>query len=319
MNVNNELIPRKVLVTGGAGFIGSHLAHGLLKAGFEVSVLDNFLTGKFENIAGIKDDLKDIFETDIRDQTGCQKAVKDMDAVFHLAALPSVPRSVENPHLTNEINITGTLNMLLASKDNKVKRFIFASSSSVYGDTPVLPKTEDMTPSPKSPYALQKLTGEHYVRTFNDLFKLEGLSFRFFNVFGPRQDPKSQYSAVIPLFANGILHREPIHIYGDGEQSRDFTYVDNVVEGNILALRAGALNGESVNLACGGRFTLNYLLEALEKICGEKAIVTHAEARTGEVKHSQAATELAEKLIDFRPLVAFEDGLKKTVKSFIHQ
>lgn len=317
MNTTKGLIPKKVLVTGGAGFIGSHLAHGLLEAGFEVSVLDNFLTGKFENIAEIKDGLKNIFETDIRDQLGCQKAVKNMDAVFHLAALPSVPRSVENPHLTNEINITGTLNMLLAAKDNQVKRFIFASSSSVYGDTPVLPKTEDMTPSPKSPYALQKLSGEHYVRVFNDLFGMEGLSFRFFNVFGPRQDPKSQYSAVIPLFINGILDKKPIHVFGDGEQSRDFTYVDNVVEGNILALKAKALNGESVNLACGGRYKLSYLVEALEKICGAKALLTHTEARTGEVKHSQADIGLAKKLIDFKPMVEFEDGLKKTVESFI--
>ncbi len=317
MNTTKGLIPKKVLVTGGAGFIGSHLAYGLLEAGYEVSILDNFLTGKFENIAEIKDDLKNIFETDIRDPMGCHKAVKNMDAVFHLAALPSVPRSVENPHLTNDINITGTLNMLLAAKDSQVKRFIFASSSSVYGDTPVLPKIENMTPSPKSPYALQKLSGEHYVKIFNDLFGMEGLSFRFFNVFGPRQDPKSQYSAVIPLFINGILNKEPIHIFGDGEQSRDFTYVDNVVEGNILALKARALKGESVNLACGGRYKLNHLVEALEKICGGKALVTHTEARTGEVKHSQADIGLAKELIGFRPLIEFEDGLKKTVESFI--
>lgn len=311
-----EQTSKKVLVTGGAGFIGSHLARGLLEAGHEVSILDNFMTGKYENIREIEKDLKNVFEIDLRDPERCLRTVKGTDAIFHLAALPSVPRSVENPRLTNEINITGTLNMLLAAKEEKVRRFVFASSSSVYGDTPVLPKNESMIPSPKSPYALQKLTGEYYVRIFHTLFGMETLSFRYFNVFGPRQDPKSQYSAVIPLFIKGILNRTQIQVFGDGEQSRDFTYVDNVVAGNILALKAENLRGQSVNLACGGRFDLNYLIEVLEKITGIKALVTYTNARSGEVKHSQADIELAGELFDFKPMVKFEDGLEKTFRSY---
>lgn len=216
---------KKVLVTGGAGFIGSHLVRGLLEVDHEVAVLDNYLTGKRQNIQDIREQLADVYEEDIRNLDACRRATKGVAAVFHQAALPSVPRSISDPHLTNEINIGGTLNMLLAARDNGVQRFVFASSSSVYGDTPILPKVETMPPSPLSPYALQKLVGEHYCRLFAELYGMNTVSLRYFNIFGARQDPKSQYAAVVPIFITALNQDNPVTIYGDGEQTRDFTYV----------------------------------------------------------------------------------------------
>ncbi len=302
----------RVLVTGGAGFIGSHIVRGLLEEKYEVSVLDNFLTGKRQNISEIADELEVIHEVDIRDLDACREAVLGVDVVLHQAALPSVPRSIKDPLLSNEINITGTLNMLIAASESGVGRFIFASSSSVYGDTPTLPKVETMPTHPLSPYALQKLVGEQYCRLFAELFGMETVSLRYFNIFGPRQDPKSQYAAVVPLFITAVKDGEPATIFGDGEQTRDFTYVQNVVEANRLAIEAGSLEGQAVNIACGDRFSVNYLLESLEKAAGRKAKRTNADPRSGDVRDSQADISLARELLGYEPVVGFEEGLKMT-------
>ncbi|MFV1957514.1 MAG: SDR family oxidoreductase [bacterium] len=302
----------RVLVTGGAGFIGSHIVRGLLKEKYEVSVLDNYLTGNPQNISEIREDLEAVHEVDIRDLDACREASLGIDVVLHQAALPSVPRSIKDPLLSNGINITGTLNMLIAASESGVGRFIFASSSSVYGDTPTLPKVETMPPSPLSPYALQKLVGEQYCRLFAELFGLETVSLRYFNIFGPRQDPKSQYAAVVPLFITAVKGGESATIFGDGEQTRDFTYVQNVVEANRLAIEAGSLEGQAVNIACGDRFSVNYLLESLEKAAGRKAKRTNADPRSGDVRDSQADISLARELLGYEPVVGFEEGLKMT-------
>ncbi len=302
----------RVLVTGGAGFIGSHIVRGLLEEKYEVSVLDNFLTGKRQNISEIADELEVIHEVDIRDLDACREAVLGVDVVLHQAALPSVPRSIKDPLLSNEINITGTLNMLIAASESGVGRFIFASSSSVYGDTPTLPKVETMPTHPLSPYALQKLVGEQYCRLFAELFGMETVSLRYFNIFGPRQDPKSQYAAVVPLFITAVKDGEPATIFGDGEQTRDFTYVQNVVEANRLAIEAGSLQGQAVNIACGDRFSVNYLLKSLEKAAGRKAKRTDTDPRSGDVRDSQADISLARELLGYEPVVGFEEGLSLT-------
>ena len=299
----------RVLVTGGAGFIGSHIVRGLLKEKYEVSVLDNYLTGKPQNIKEIKSDLDALHEVDIRDLDACREATLGIEAVLHQAALPSVPRSIKDPILCNEINITGTLNMLIAASENGVGKFVFASSSSVYGDTPTLPKVETMPTSPLSPYALQKLVGEHYCRLFAELFGLQTVSLRYFNIFGPRQDPKSQYAAVVPLFMTAINEGTPATIFGDGEQTRDFTFVQNVVEANRLAVEAESLAGQSVNIACGERFSVNYLLDSLEKASGKKIKRVNRDPRPGDVRDSQAGIKLAKDLLGYKPVVGFEEGL----------
>lgn len=303
----------KYLITGGAGFIGSNLAQELVKRGHQVKVLDNFLTGKKENIAFLMDKIEFI-EGDIRDFRICQKAVAGVDYVLHQAALPSVPRSIENPLLTNEININGTLNLLWASKEVGLKKFVFASSSSIYGDEPSLPKDEDMKPKPLSPYALTKLVGEFYCQIFSQIYGLPSISLRYFNVFGPRQDPFSQYAAVIPNFITRMLKgKEPI-IYGDGQQSRDFTYVSNVVEANILAAHAPENSFGVVNIACGERITINSLAAQIKEILKKDISPSYQTPRPGDIKHSLADISRAKKVLKYSPQISLEEGLKMTIR-----
>jgi nucleoside-diphosphate-sugar epimerase len=307
----------KALVTGGAGFIGSHLAEALLMRGFGVRVLDDFSTGKRENL-NFENEYPslEIIEGDICNLGACREAMRSVDYVFHQAALPSVQRSIEDPHASNAINVGGTLNILLAASEEKVKRVIYASSSSIYGDTPLLPKHEDMSPHPLSPYALQKYVGEQYCRLFHQLYGLDTVSLRYFNVFGPRQDPNSLYSAVIPKFIHALMHDQPPTIFGDGEQSRDFTYIENVVQANLLAMSAERLRGEPINIACGKRISLNQLLSLLKDILGSARIPTYEEARKGDVRHSLADIRKGKELIHYAPIVDIKVGLEQTVEFF---
>jgi UDP-glucose 4-epimerase len=310
----------KILVTGGAGFIGSNLTEALLQRGHSVRVLDDFSTGKKENLVFDKTyPSPEIVEGDIRDLPACQKAVQGMEYIFHQGALPSVQRSVEDPESSNAVNVGGTLNILLAARDNGVKRVMYAASSSVYGDTPTLPKHEGMPSNPLSPYALQKHVGEHYCRLFYQLYGLETISLRYFNIFGPKQDPNSLYSAVIPKFIDALLEGRPPIIFGDGEQSRDFTYIENVVQANLLAMSADQLHGEAVNIACGQRISLNQLWSALKEILGSKQDPIYQEPRRGDVKHSLADIRKAKELIQYGPKVGIEMGLRKTVDFFRNQ
>lgn len=301
-----------VLVTGGAGFIGSHLVDGLLRDGrYQVRVLDNFVTGLRENLAHCLCDI-DLVEGDVRELETVDVAVDGIDCVFHEAALPSVSRSVRAPITSNDVNVGGTLNLLSAGRKAGVRRFILASSSSVYGDSRELPKTETMTPRPMSPYAVSKLAAEHYCRVFGDLYGIETVALRYFNVFGPRQDPRSQYSGVISKFITNTLAGQPYTLNGDGEQSRDFTYVDNVVAANLAALECERLSGEPINVACGERRSLLDLIEVLRAISGTDHPITHAEARAGDVRNSQASIERAAALLGFQPTVQFRDGMRRT-------
>jgi nucleoside-diphosphate-sugar epimerase len=307
----------KVLVTGGAGFIGSNLTEALVKQDHRVRVLDNFSTGKRENLIFDKTySSLEIIEGDIRDLTICQRATRDIEYVFHQAALPSVQRSVEDPETSNSVNVEGTLNVLLAARDAGVKRLIYASSSSVYGDTPTLPKSEEMSPNPLSPYALQKYVGEQYCKLFFQLYGLETVSLRYFNIFGPKQDPNSIYSAVIPRFIDALIEGRPPTIFGDGEQSRDFTYIDNVIQANLLAMSAVQLNGEAINVACGRKRSLNQLLEILKDITGSKVSAVYQEPRKGDVRHSLADVQKGKRILDYEPRVGIEAGLKKTMEYF---
>jgi nucleoside-diphosphate-sugar epimerase len=309
-----------VLVTGGAGFIGSSLTEVLLQRGHLVRVLDDFSTGKRENLIFDKAfPSLEIIEGDIRDFSTCQKAMKGMEYVFHQAALPSVQRSVEDPETSNAVNVGGTLNILLAAKEVGVKRVIYASSSSVYGDTPTLPKHEEMPSNPLSPYALQKYVGEQYCRLFYQLYGLDTISLRYFNIFGPKQDPNSLYSAVIPKFIDALLQGRPPIIFGDGEQSRDFTYIENVVQANLLAMSAKDLHGEAINIAYGKRISLNQLLSLLKEILGSKLSPIHEEPRQGDVRHSLADIRKGKEIINYEPTVGIEIGLKKTAEFFQRQ
>lgn len=308
----------KYLVTGGAGFIGSHITEELVKRGESVRVLDNFLTGKKENLASFLTNI-DLIEGDIRDYSQCQKAVKGIDYVLHQAALPSVPRSVSDPITSNEINIIGTLNMLTTSKDEGIKSFVFASSSAVYGDDERLPKKEGNEGSPLSPYALGKLTGEHYCRIFSQLYGFNTISLRYFNIFGPRQDPFSQYAAAIPNFVTKILNNEQPIIFGDGKQSRDFTFVSNVVEANLLASQAQNVSGEVFNIACGCRTTVNVLVDEIKTILGKEIPSNFSDPRPGDVKHSHADISKAEELLNYKPLITFKEGLEKTISWYEDQ
>lgn len=302
----------RALITGGAGFIGSNLVRGLLASGASVLVLDDLSTGSRANLEDISGDL-DLIVGDIRNVAHVKRACESRDVVFHLAALPSVARSVEDPIASHQVNVDGTLNVLLASRDEGVGRVVFASSSSVYGDTPVLPKVEDMLQSPQSPYAAAKLAGESYCRAFARVYPLETVSVRFFNVFGPRQDPTSHYAAVIPRFINRMLVGEQPVIFGDGHQSRDFTYIANAVEACVLAAEAGPnAVGEFMNIGCGTRITLLELVTAINGILGTEIAPDFAAARSGDVRHSQASIDKARRLIRYEPLVGLEDGLKRT-------
>ncbi|MGV8019096.1 MAG: SDR family oxidoreductase [Ignavibacteria bacterium] len=304
----------KYLVTGGAGFIGSNIAEELIKRGEEVRVLDNFSTGKRENLSEFGKDIE-LFEGDVRSYHIVQAAVKGVDVILHQAALPSVPRSIKDPITTNEVNIGGTLNMLDAAVKEGVKRFVFASSSSVYGDNPELPKHEGMTPSPLSPYAVSKLAGENYCRVFSNLYGIETVCLRYFNVFGPRQDPNSQYSAVIPKFIKAIMNGERPVIYGDGTQSRDFTYVTNVIEANVLAsTKPLESKSTTLNCACNEQITLNNLVESINRIAGTEIEPVYVEKRKGEVQHSYARIAEAKKIFNYEPIVLFNGGLKLLIE-----
>jgi nucleoside-diphosphate-sugar epimerase len=304
----------KCLVTGGGGFIGSHLSSFLAARGDEVIVLDNFSTGNRDNLQGVEIRL---IEGDIRDFSCVAEAVQGVDTVFHQAALCSVARSVEDPRSTHEVNTTGTLNVLEASRRAGVRRMVFASSSSVYGDSETLPKEESMPTAPLSPYAISKLVGEHYAALYSRLFGLETVGLRYFNVFGPRQDPDSEYAAVIPKFLRAILNREQVQVHGDGSQSRDFTYVDNVVHANAAAARASEAAGQVLNIACGKRWSLLELLKRLESEVHSNAAVVFGERRVGDVKHSLASIEKARGLLGYSPAVDFDEGIKRTVAWFM--
>jgi len=304
-----------MLVTGGAGFIGSHLVERILGLGHEARVLDDFSTGHRENLAPFADDI-DLHVGDVRDIEAVRRAVDGVDIVFHEAALASVPRSVDDPITSNEVNVGGTLNVLVAARDAGVRRLVYASSSSIYGDSPELPKREDMAPSPESPYAVGKLAGEHYCSVFSSLYGLECVALRYFNVFGPRQDPGSQYAAVIPIFATALLSGRRCLIHGDGEQSRDFTYVANVVDANLLAAEADGVAGEVMNVACGDTVTVSTLHDRLRGLTGSDLEPEHGPERAGDVKHSYADISRARELLAFEPGVCFDEGLERTVKWF---
>jgi nucleoside-diphosphate-sugar epimerase len=309
------------LVTGGAGFIGSNIVQALLHRGDTVRVLDNFSTGKQENLnfAGMSPDLLNNLETvqgDIADIDICHGATEGIQYVLHQAAIPSVPRSIALPIESNRANVDGTLNLLVAARDGGVNRLVFASSSAVYGNSPGFPRKETIIPAPLSPYAAQKLTAEHYLRIFFELYGLETVSLRYFNVFGPNQDPNSEYSAVIPRFIKAFVTGTSPTVYGDGEQSRDFTYVDNVVYGNLLAAEAKEAPGKVMNLACGGQLTLNQLLVLLRQITGSDAEAAYADPRPGDVLHSWADVTLSEQVLSYEIQVPLEEGLRKTVDYF---
>lgn len=301
------------LVTGGAGFIGSHIATALVNRGDQVRVLDNLLTGHRSNLAQLEGKIEFI-EGSICDVDVTRQVMEGVKIVFHEAAIPSVPRSVAEPRFTHEANVEGTFNVLLAAKEAGVKRLVFAASSSAYGDTEVLPKYVEMYPNPLSPYAAQKLFGEFYCQVFSKVYGLETVALRYFNVFGPRQDPSSPYSGVISKFVTSLLANEPPLIFGDGEQTRDFTYVDNVVSANLLAAEAPNANGSVVNVGVGDRISLNQLLAELQKILGTNLTPNYAELRAGDVRDSQADITLTEKLIGYKPLVSLAEGLRQTVE-----
>ena len=299
------------LVTGGAGFIGSHLTEELIRRGERVRVADSLITGHRKNLAHLSG--IDFLEGDLANLDVARRAVEGVDYVLHQAAIPSVPRSVEDPITTNRANIDSTLNVLVAARDAGVKRVVYAGSSSAYGNTPTLPKQEDMPTHPLSPYALQKLVGEQYMQMFTALYGLETVTIRYFNVFGPRQDPSSPYSGVISIFARSLLENKAPTIYGDGEQTRDFTYIANVVDGVLRAVAAPGAAGQVVNVATGTSISLNRLFASMREILGSRLNVSYGPLRDGDVKDSLADITRARTLLGYEPLVSFEAGLKKTI------
>ncbi len=299
----------KFLVTGGAGFIGSNIVEELLKQGHSVRVLDNFSTGKRENLKEFNSDIE-LLEGDIRSYHIVRQAVSGIEVILHQAALPSVPRSINDPITTHEVNATGTLNILDAAKDSGVKRIVYASSSSIYGDNPILPKKEDMLPNPLSPYAVSKLAGEKYCQVFAMLYGIETVILRYFNVFGPRQDPNSQYSAVIPKFINLMSDDQQPTIYGDGTQSRDFTYVSNIVEGNLLAATKDIDSGLVMNCACHGQITLNELVKEINNLLDKNIEPIYANKRPGDILHSFANIELIKAKLNYEPKISFNTGIE---------
>jgi nucleoside-diphosphate-sugar epimerase len=299
------------LVTGGAGFIGSHLAEELVRRGHRVRVADSLITGKRRNLDHLS--AVEFIEGDLADLAVAQRVVAGVEYVLHQAAIPSVPRSVADPVTSNRANIDATLNVLVAARDAGVKRLVYAGSSSAYGDTPTLPKREDMPANPLSPYALQKLVGEQYCQMFTRLYGFATVTIRYFNVFGPRQDPSSPYSGVISLFSTALLEKRQPTIYGDGEQTRDFTYVANVVDGVLRACEAKDVSGEVINVATGGRISLNELLRAMNRIVGTDLKAIYAAPRAGDVRDSQADISKARRLLQYTPVVDLEEGLRRTL------
>lgn len=307
-------VTSKVLVTGGAGFIGSNLAEELIRQGAKVRIIDNLVTGFRENLEEIPGDFEFI-EGDINDDALLSRAIEGVEIVFHQAALPSVPRSVDDPAETHEMCVNATFNLLLKAREVGVKRFVYAASSSAYGDQPTLPKVETMRPDPLSPYAAAKLVGELYCRAFNSVYGLETYSLRYFNVFGPRQNPSSMYSGVISRFIDALMTGQQPVIYGDGEQSRDFTYVANVVDANIKAAQAKGCSGETMNIANGDRITLNQLLDTLRNLTGKVDVAAdYQQGRRGDVKHSQADNRLAVECIGYEEIIGLEEGLRNTIE-----
>jgi len=304
------------LVTGGAGFIGSNIVEALVNSGAAVRVLDNLANGKRENLAAFGDRVE-CLEGDIRDPDVCKRAVRGASVVLHLAALGSVPRSIADPATSNEVNVTGTLNVLIAARDAGVKRVVFSSSSSVYGENPALPKREDLATLPISPYAVSKLAAESYTRVFSKVYGLETVSLRYFNVFGPRQRADSPYAAVIPLFMQSALEGHPLPINGDGLQSRDFTYVTNVVRANLLAATVPGVGGRTYNIACGERYSLLDIVHALAAAAGRELACDHRPPRAGDVRHSQADISAAEQELGYRVEVGFREGLAMTWQAFL--
>ena len=309
------------LVTGGAGFIGSHITERLLSEGNEVRVVDDFSTGRRENLeftpASDRWGRLEVIPGDITDAAMARRVTKDVDVVFHQAAIPSVPRSVADPVASNQANVTGTLNLLVAARDAKVRRFVYASSSSVYGESPTLPKREDMTPDPLSPYAISKLAGELYARAFTRLYGLPTIGLRYFNVFGPRQDPASEYAAVVPNFLTAMARGQRPTIYGDGQQTRDFTYVSNAVDANMAAARAEEQAfGGTYNVACGERISLLDLVARINALLGSSLDPAHTAPRPGDVMHSLADSSLAAGRLGYRPAVGLDEGLARTAAWF---
>lgn len=303
------------LVTGGAGFIGSHIVEALVTKGEHVRVVDNLSTGKRKNLEHLMDEIAFI-EGDLRDPTVVAEAVAGVDIVMHEAALPSVPQSITDPPGSTENNLTATLHLLMAARDAGVKRVVYASSCAVYGDSPALPQQEDFLPAPLSPYAASKLAGEYYCQVFHQIYGLETVCLRYFNVFGPRQDPFAEYAAVIPKFITLALDKKPLVVYGDGEQSRDFLFVANVVEANLLACEAEGAAGEQFNVGCGEHITLNQLIQELKAIFTDDLQVEYTASKPGDVRHSQASIEKAQSLMGYEANIPFGEGLRRTVEWF---
>ncbi|HEX4747266.1 MAG TPA: SDR family oxidoreductase [Gaiellaceae bacterium] len=308
----------KALVTGGGGFIGSNLVRALLARGDDVRVLDNFSTGSRRNLAGLEGDVQ-LVEGDLRSYERVHAAVRGAEVVFHQGALPSVPRSVQDPLTTTAVNIEGTLNVLLAARDEGVRRIVNASSSSVYGNTGELPREESQAPDPISPYAVAKLAAERFCTSFSRVYGMEIVSLRYFNVFGPRQDPTSQYAAVVPRFIRAIADGEPVTIYGDGEQSRDFTFVDNVVAANLLAADAVGIGGEILNVATGGSITVNALADDIAAMLGKAVEKRYEPARDADVRASWANIDEARRRLGFEPSIGFAEGLQRTADHLLEE
>jgi len=302
----------KFLITGGAGFIGSNICRKLVSQDCFVRVVDNLITGKKSNLADIFDKIEFV-EADMGDETVARSVMKDIDIVLHQGALPSVPRSVDDPASTHKHCVDATFTLLLAARDAGIKRFVYASSSAAYGDTPTLPKVETIPPSPLSPYAVGKLVGEYYCSVFYQVYGLDTISLRYFNVFGPYQDPTSEYAAAIPAFVKAMLNDKSPTIYGDGQQSRDFTYIDNVIEANLLAARAKQTKGDVINIACGSAVTVNAIIDAINGLLGKNIKPTYTDPRPGDVKHSLADITLSKKLIGYEPIIPFRQGLEKAI------
>jgi UDP-glucose 4-epimerase len=304
------------LITGGAGFIGSNVAEALVREGEHVRIFDNLSTGSLDNIATFRDRIE-MVEADLRDYDAVRRAMEGVEYVCHQGALRSVERSVDDPLSTDDVNVHGTLHILMAAREAKtVRRVVYASSSSVYGDNETLPKSEDLRPSPVSPYAVSKLAAENYCGVFSKLYGLETVSLRYFNVFGPRQSPKSLYAAVIPLFMEAAVRKQPIVVHGDGEQSRDFTHIDNVVQANLLSCRMPGVGGEIFNIACGERHSLLEIAEIIGRFVGRELERKHVEPRRGDVRHTLASIDRARRLLGYDPTVGFEEGLRRTFDAF---